>query len=537
MKMKSTDANSGVDSSEENRTNETTSGDIRTYIREYFKCSSIQGLSYFAKNISPLEVCWWITVLLVCLSGCSLMIKEIVDKWIESPVLVSLATNEGKISAIPFPAVTLCPETKITRNCLNYSSVLRSKIKRNLENISEIEENYFDYMAPLCRLENHVNSTRNESLEDYTDFLDKCKSVDLDEMQCQFLGVNKNCTEILSPIITDDGLCYTFNMLDVRDIYSNINEMKYFREGVRNPGWDIEKGYRHMSDNSYPIRVFQTGAQKSLVVTMFTKKSDMYASCQDFILQGAKISLHVPSTIPRPSQVSFPAGLDEMVTVSVTPSFTFTNRELKEYDPHKRYCFFERERRLKYFKRYTQPNCIMECWTNYTIGECGCVHFYMPRDKNANICGPAKMQCLKDAEDSFTVTHFVQSAKYDKINFEDTCDCLPSCVDLNYKTEISRGRWNWNDPTSTEARYLKKFFKSHHASSIRIFFKASQFLLTERSELYGIATFLSNAGGILGLFLGFSLFSLIEIVYFLTLRLVENRRRYGLWFGVIDSTN
>lgn len=39
-----------------------------------------------------------------------------------------------------------------------------------------------------------------------------------------------------------------------------------------------------------------------------------------------------------------------------------------------------------------------------------------------------------------------------------------------------------------------------------------------KNELIGFTEFLSNTGGLLGLFMGFSVISLIEIVYFLTLR-------------------
>lgn len=42
----------------------------------------------------------------------------------------------------------------------------------------------------------------------------------------------------------------------------------------------------------------------------------------------------------------------------------------------------------------------------------------------------------------------------------------------------------------------------------------------QRSEVYGYTDFLANCGGLLGLFLGFSILSIVEIIYFLTLRLL-----------------
>lgn len=55
-------------------------------------------------------------------------------------------------------------------------------------------------------------------------------------------------------------------------------------------------------------------------------------------------------------------------------------------------------------------------------------------------------------------------------------------------------------------------------TKLDIFFKDRQFVKLHRSELFGQTDFMANIGGLLGLFLGFSVLSLIEIVYFSTLR-------------------
>lgn len=60
-----------------------------------------------------------------------------------------------------------------------------------------------------------------------------------------------------------------------------------------------------------------------------------------------------------------------------------------------------------------------------------------------------------------------------------------------------------------------------------------QFVTSKRGELYGNASFIANCGGLLGLFTGFSLLSLVEVVYFATLRLALNFRKLGKrhWSG------
>lgn len=61
---------------------------------------------------------------------------------------------------------------------------------------------------------------------------------------------------------------------------------------------------------------------------------------------------------------------------------------------------------------------------------------------------------------------------------------------------------------------------------IVIFFRDNQFIASKRSELYGQTDFLANAGGLLGLFMGVSILSLVEVVYFFTLRVYYRARKY-----------
>lgn len=46
---------------------------------------------------------------------------------VESPVIVSFAEKSTPVWAIPFPAVTICPETKTYMNLLNFTDVYNAK--------------------------------------------------------------------------------------------------------------------------------------------------------------------------------------------------------------------------------------------------------------------------------------------------------------------------------------------------------------------------------------------------------------------------
>lgn len=59
-------------------------------------------------------------------------------------------------------------------------------------------------------------------------------------------------------------------------------------------------------------------------------------------------------------------------------------------------------------------------------------------------------------------------------------------------------------------------------SHLFIFFKEKQFITTRRSELFGPTDFLAYCGGLLGLIMGVSIMSIVEMIYHCTLRLCCN---------------
>lgn len=60
-------------------------------------------------------------------------------KWVQSPVIVSFAEKSTPIWEIPFPAVTICPETKTYANKLNFTDVF-NKVRFNdsLDTIDDV---------------------------------------------------------------------------------------------------------------------------------------------------------------------------------------------------------------------------------------------------------------------------------------------------------------------------------------------------------------------------------------------------------------
>jgi Amiloride-sensitive sodium channel len=69
------------------------------------------------------------------------------------------------------------------------------------------------------------------------------------------------------------------------------------------------------------------------------------------------------------------------------------------------------------------------------------------------------------------------------------------------------------------------FFCRFEYTQLTIYFKENHFLTSQRIEFYGMNDFLADCGGLLGLCLGVSVLSLLEILYFCTIRLGCNLQR------------
>lgn len=55
--------------------------------------------------------------------GCASLIETVYDKWTRSPVVVTFAEKPTPVHDIPFPAVTICPVTKVKSKVLNFTTI------------------------------------------------------------------------------------------------------------------------------------------------------------------------------------------------------------------------------------------------------------------------------------------------------------------------------------------------------------------------------------------------------------------------------
>lgn len=229
---------------------------------------------------------------------------------------------------------------------------------------------------------------------------------------------------------------YPFYLLEEKKRFENHTYQ--YRKSSSNY-WTLENGYKTERPFVYPRRALNLKRRGGLDISLRTNEFDLDYICRGGKL-GYKASLHTPGEIPRTSKDFFRIELGSNVEVNVKPKMTITSKGLARYPPETRRCYFNEERKLKFFKVYTQLNCELECLTNFTLQECGCVKFSMPRDNQTRICMQMDIKCMKTAENDLMVQELKMrlSSKMKSDNREIVdCNCLTSCTSIIYEAEIS----------------------------------------------------------------------------------------------------
>lgn len=71
---------------------------------------------------------------------CFYVIRDLWQKWNETPVIVSLHEQLLSVGMVPLPAITICPLSKIALNKFNYTEAYRLFYKLDHENLRNLTD-------------------------------------------------------------------------------------------------------------------------------------------------------------------------------------------------------------------------------------------------------------------------------------------------------------------------------------------------------------------------------------------------------------
>ncbi|KAE8744815.1 hypothetical protein FOCC_FOCC008539, partial [Frankliniella occidentalis] len=143
-------------------------------------------------------------------------------KWETCPVIVTFADKPTPIWDIPFPAVTICPASKTKQSLFNYTRVYH----RVHDNIATDEERWqFEALNVLCITDKGKveDSVANESTLQF--LRDVAPTLDDAIEECYWQMRRINCSEYFKVVLTEEGVCFTFNALSSKEMYTNMTQV------------------------------------------------------------------------------------------------------------------------------------------------------------------------------------------------------------------------------------------------------------------------------------------------------------------------
>ncbi|XP_043990516.1 acid-sensing ion channel 1C isoform X1 [Gambusia affinis] len=463
---------------QESAVRQATSSTLKTPLKEitvsFIRRTKIHGLKFiFCPNKSKPQQLIWTLAFFLCISLLCTWSMNRIFYLMSYPAVTKIymvwAHN------MSFPAVTFCNKnvfraSSMTKDDLYHSGYWmdlmypnHTVIKRSL---SILKESHKPALLDLLDFQNYTPPP--DYLINTTEMMSRL-SHQLEDMllECRFRG--ETCTyKNFSTIYTRYGKCYTFNSgLDGNPLLTTL-------KGGTGNGLEI---------------MLDIQQDEYLPVWGETDETSYEA--------GIKVQIHTQDEPPFIDQLGF----------GVAPGFqTFVScqQQLLQYLPQPWGDCKSTPIDSEFFSTYSITACRIDCETRYLLENCNCRMVHMPG--TSTVCTPEQYKDCADPALDFLV---------EKDN--DYCVCQTPCNMTRYGKELSMVKI----PSKASAKYLaKKFNKTEQYIGenilvLDIFFEALNYEKIEQKKAYEIAGLLGDIGGQMGLFIGASVLTILEIFDYL----------------------
>uniref|UniRef100_A0ABD2WFA5 Sodium channel protein Nach n=1 Tax=Trichogramma kaykai TaxID=54128 RepID=A0ABD2WFA5_9HYME len=404
--------------------------------------------------------------------------------------LTVIETTHHGIWNYPFPAVTICNNNQISREkARNFvqklkklGKVPRDSVLRDLRLLVELLDpgvSGRNVQANLSILQNVLDANN------YT-VVQVAREANCSELlkSCKWKGNVTPCRELFEETTSRDGHCCSFN---------------YF-------GPNSQPKIGGLGE---PRRLTACGYQTGLEVLVDARPRDYWASLQASF--GVKVMLHEPHDYPVRSSAFKLVGLGVQELLDVSPESTYSTGQVRSLPVRVRDCIFSDEpvgsaalRQLELehsWNSYSYVNCLNSCRAKIVLDNCGCVPHYLPKNALYDSSWPGKI---------------VDPEQMDLDIEERPCGCMLDCSNYRYPVDSSEGILDQSRVLVSTRNNVDKL------SLINVFFTDLVSIQYRRYVYYDWKALFASFGGLLGLFVGFSLITGFELVYFFVIRVLAD---------------
>jgi Amiloride-sensitive sodium channel len=201
---------------------------------DFFDISSIHGLKYIGSSaVSQLDRIFWVFSTLLAFLLSVFLVYQTSTKFMSEKVVIKLAQRQYSISEIPFPSISICPETFIGDNFSSYlimsdehlSSLTTDEYFSLIKNLTEQSGFFFfSFRIKLFQLvellyDVDILASNNISLQPDLSLLKGRTQTKWFQKNVE--GVWQLRFEVpFSLVLTKYGYCFTFNMNSASSMFN-----------------------------------------------------------------------------------------------------------------------------------------------------------------------------------------------------------------------------------------------------------------------------------------------------------------------------
>ena len=420
------------------------------------------------KNIYAKLTWSLIFVLFSCLTFW-LVVKGIID-YLEFDVVTKIRVISPQ--SITFPTVTICEAntftTKQAEDLIGEALLLENETISNLsslyvqKNANESERFEMNTLIDLAmRRLAHYNESVKKSMGLSLDQINKCHFDYRVECDLDWIFSYKH------------GNCYQFNT-------GKSQPMKETQLGGRSYGLYLQIGplINRNSFNTY----YSTGLK------LFIHNGSFVSTGAEeiFIKTGEQTNIKLTKIFTR--KATYPHSTCQDVTKFQSNTFNLMQNFQSEY---------------------RQRDCFEICLQNLIIAECKCLLAILPEIDNY-------LPCVNSSQNTCLNRVYENRTRLIKEKCENECplECDYTSYDWSMSSLVYPSMPYFNSIRKNSKFYsnftFAKYKESH--SMINIFFESVEYTEIVETPMISFLDLISNLGGVLGIFLGFSIFSLVELM-------------------------
>ena len=248
---------------------------------------------------------------------------------------------------------------------------------------------------------------------------------------CFWRGIAVPCAAVFSTFPTDQGMCCSFNMKAADEIFkkSTYSKLVVQQQTEDRYGSFMDIGWKNEEKT---IKV-QPGVNKGLTVVIDLHNNELDRGTVSADNQGFTAVVTDSGSYPLTLQEGFPLKPGHYNLIGLSATKISADDSIKGIEPSRRQCLFADENdQMKIHNKYSLSNCKLECSIFYAQSELQrsrgqtipCTPWYLPASESIKtVCGPWE---AAEFETYFNNVPTINCSK-----------CLPDCDTVVYEPTIT----------------------------------------------------------------------------------------------------